>query len=358
MTAKINASKPHSSDKTQSGSKPSSLWHRRSVLSLSGLFAIALFISVAFSACSLQQKPLQLKVGITTWPGFDIILYAQEAGLFKQRNLNVELIRFENQQDSTRAMLRGALDITFASIWDVVQSDPGNDKPTVILVTNVSYGSDGIVAQPAIKSVEALRGKRVGAKLGTVNHLILLEALKLHQIKPSEVEIEDLSNETAVEMMEKGKLDAAVIWQPLLGETARKINGNIVYTTRELDSLVVDSLVSRTTTIQNKRAELTQFISAWLDVMHRVETKPTEVYQVVAKQLDQSGASFGEDYAGLKKGDVAMQRHMFQSPDGLKTAIMKISNLLETDPRAGRLPRQDIEINSELVSAAIEEWQP
>lgn len=46
-----------------------------------------------------------------------------------------------------------------------------------------------VVAQPAIKSVANLRGKRVGSKLGTVNHLILLEALKLHQIKPEEVKI-------------------------------------------------------------------------------------------------------------------------------------------------------------------------
>jgi NitT/TauT family transport system substrate-binding protein len=58
------------------------------------------------------------------------------------------------------------------------------------MVTNISHGADGIVAQPAIKSVANLRGKRVGAKLGTVNHLILLEALKLHQIKPEEVKIE------------------------------------------------------------------------------------------------------------------------------------------------------------------------
>ncbi len=193
------------------------------------------------NACSLAPQQLApLRVGITSWAGFDIVLYAQEAGLFKQRGLDVQLIRFENQQDSTRAMLRGTLDATFVSLWDVVQSDSGSDKPAVLMVTNISHGADGIVAQTVIKSVANLRGKRVGAKLGTVNHLILLEALKLHQIKPEEVKIEDISNETAVDLMQQGRLDAAVIWQPLLGETTQAIKGNIIFTTQEVDTLVID----------------------------------------------------------------------------------------------------------------------
>jgi NitT/TauT family transport system substrate-binding protein len=142
------------------------------------------------------------------------------------------------------------------------------------MVTNISHGADGIVAQPAIKSVANLRGKRVGAKLGTVNHQILLEALKLHQIKPEEVKIEDISNETAVDLMQQGLLDAAVNWQPLLGETAQAIKGNIIFTTQEVDSLVIDTLVSRSTIIRQKKAELKQFIMAWFDIMSAVETKP------------------------------------------------------------------------------------
>jgi NitT/TauT family transport system substrate-binding protein len=89
-----------------------------------------------------------------------------------------------------------------------------------------------------------------------VNHLILLEALKLHRIKPAEVTIEDVSNESAVELMAKGELDGAVIWEPLLSDTAKKTKGNIVYTTKEIDSLVIDTLVSRSTTVTARRQNL------------------------------------------------------------------------------------------------------
>lgn len=323
------------------------------------LLTLALALTIGLHACTAGPSPQRsaLKIGITTWPGFDIVLYAQAANLFKQRGLDVELARFENQQDSSRAMLRGSLDATFVSLWDVVQSDPGNDKPEVLLVTNISRGADGIVARSGIRSVEELRGKRVGAKLGTVNHLILLEALKHHNIRPQEVRIEDISNEAAVELLQKGQLDAAVIWQPLLGQTAKAIQGKIVFTTQEVDSLVIDTLVSRSSTIRDKKSELTNFMLAWFDVMHAVETQPAAVYEQVGQQLGQTGAGFGNDYAGLKKGDIAMQQRMFQSQSRLQTAIDQMAKLLQADPRSGRTIRQDVAINSELVTSAIKDWK-
>ncbi|MEG4111326.1 MULTISPECIES: ABC transporter substrate-binding protein [unclassified Microcoleus] len=325
--------------------------------SLSVLCILTLAVSLIVNACSLSPQQLApLRVGITSWAGFDIALYAQEAGLFKQRGLDVQLIRFENQQDSTRAMLRGTLDATFVSLWDVVQSDSRSEKPAVVMVTNVSHGADGIVAQPGIKSVGNLRGKRVGAKLGTVNHLILLEALKLHQIKPEDVKIEDVSNETAVDLMQKKGLDAAVIWQPLLGETAQNIKGNIIYTTQEVDSLVIDMLVSRSTITRANKAELKQFIMAWFDIMSAVETKPNVVFQKVAQNLGQKGEAFAKDYAGLRKGDIAMQQKMFLS-GRLPEAMAQMAELLKSDPRAGKIPRQDVEINTEIVTTAINEWK-
>jgi NitT/TauT family transport system substrate-binding protein len=324
------------------------------------LFIMAMMLALVVNACVANQNQdlKTLKVGITTWPGFDIALYAKASGLFQKRGLDVEFVRFENQQDSTRAVLRGALDAAFVSLWDVMQSDSGNDKPVVVLVTNISHGADGIVTQPGIQSIEDLRGKRVGAKLGTVNHLILLEALRLHKIKPDQVQIEDVSNETAIQMMQEGRLDGAVVWEPLLSNTAKKIKGNFPFTTKEVDSLVIDLLVSRSKIVTEKKTALTQFISAWFDVMHAVEIKPAEVFEQVGQQLGQSGQAFGQDYAGLKKGDIKMNQRMFSSQGHLKEATKLLPQLLREDPRPGRTPRTDVEINAEPVTAAIEAWQP
>lgn len=329
-------------------------------LSFVSLVLITAVLTFAIHACSLiPSTELQpLKIGITTWPGFDIALYAKATGLFEKRGLKVEVVRFENNQDAARAVLRGSLDASFVSLWDAMQVDPQNDAPAFVLVTNISHGADGVVSQGTLKSVADLRGKKVAAKLGTVNHLILLEALKLHKLKPAEVQIEDISNEIGAQLIEKGKVDGAVLWEPLLGETAKKNKGNIIYTTKEIDSLVIDGLLTRSQLLQSKKAELTQFVLTWFDVMHAVETQPNDVYEVVAKELGQRKESFASDYAGLKKGDIEMQQRMFVSPGRLKQATEQLTQLLEEDPRHGRLPRKDLDINAELVTRAIEAWKP
>ncbi|MEC4851854.1 MAG: ABC transporter substrate-binding protein, partial [Jaaginema sp. PMC 1079.18] len=225
-------------------------------------------ISFWIHGCSnISQKLQPLRIGISSWPGFDIVLYAQEAGIFKKRGLEVELLRFESQQDSMRAMMRGSLDAVFSSLWDTMQVDSREGNPAFIMVTNVSNGSDGIVATPEIKSVSDLVGKTVGVKLGSVEHLIFLEALELHNIDPKTVTIDNVLQQVGVQKIKQGQLDASVTWEPSLSEVAKEIDGNIIFTTQEVDSLVIDGLIAPQNNIATQKKALTQLILSWFDLM-------------------------------------------------------------------------------------------
>ncbi|NEP16046.1 MAG: ABC transporter substrate-binding protein [Leptolyngbya sp. SIO4C1] len=320
-------------------------------------FALGIAAALVIGSCGVGLQPSQsLRIGINSWPGYAIAYYAQAANLFKQRGLSVELVQFSNQQDNIRATMRGALDASFVPLWEVMQVDAGEDQPAFIMVADISAGSDGIVARAGINSVADLRGKQVGVKLGTVPHLVLLEALKSAQIPPEEVAIVDISNDLSIQRLQAGRLDAAVVWEPDLSRTATAIGGSVLFTTADVDSLVIDGLASRSRFVSTHSKPLTQFILAWLDAIHAVETQPDEVFEIAAQQLDQSKAAFAADYAGLKKGDRAMNQRMF-SEDRLKEAVEEIAQLLAADPRHHRIIRQDIEIESSLVEDAIRSWQ-
>lgn len=326
---------------------------------LHALQCFLFLMGIVFIGSCSQEKTLQpLRIGITTWPGFDIALYGEASGIFKRRGLAVKFLRFQNQQDSLRAVMRGDLDAAFVSLWDVTQVEPRQNSPTLIMVSNISHGADGIVAKAGIKTVKELRGKRVGAKLATVNHLILLEALQLHQIDPAEIQIKDISNEVAAQYMLDGQLEGAVLWDPLLGEIREKIKGHVVFTTREIDSLVIDTLTSSKTTVESKHEELIQFILGWFDIMHAVEKEPEQVFSAIAKVLGEEATSFANAYAGLKKGDIAMNQRLFKAQGRLAEALPLLKGLLEKDPRHGKLSRADIDIDGSLVNEAIQRWKP
>ena len=326
----------------------------------SGLILFFFFLSLLIRGCTFSQEPqLQsLRIGINNWPGYAVMHYSQESDIFTKRGLSVELVRFNNQQDNVRAMLRGSLDASFVPLWEVMQADPGENKPVFLLVADVSHGSDGIVAQSAIKSVKELKGKRVSAKLGTVSHLILLEALNANQLQPLDVEIDNILNETAVEKLQAGTLDAAVLWEPTLQNTAKAIQGNVIFTTREVDSTVVDGLVSSASFVADHKAVLTKFMLAWFDTIHALETEPEKVFEIVGQKIGQAGDTFAEDYAGLQPGDREMNQSMFGSDRHLSKVKETIIRLLKADPRHSNVIRQDVEIDGELVLKAVEKWHP
>ncbi|WP_008319338.1 ABC transporter substrate-binding protein [Leptolyngbya sp. PCC 6406] len=333
------------------------LKHSRSPLKALILFGMALVATIAIASCTANNQPKLLKVGLNTWPGFDIALYGQTSEIFANRGLDVEFVRFDVAQDTVRALLRGSLDLAFVSLWDAMQADPGEENPAYIMVTNVSYGSDGVVAQPNIDTVADLKGKTVAAKLGSVNHLIFLEALAAHQVDPLEVNIADITNEEAEAEMLAGSLDAAVLWEPMLGQTATAIDGKVLFTTADVDSHVVDGLIARSSYLETNAAEVEAFILSWFDIMQAVDETPEEVFQAVGEQLGQAPEDFAADYGGLKKGDIAMHERMFLGQDRLAAVQAEIVRFLEQDPRHGRVIREDLEINPKPVENAIQAWK-
>ena len=323
------------------------------------ILSITLGVILLVVSCKTEVSSLQnLRVGMNNWIGYAIALYAQDAGIFKKRGLEVYITQFNNQQDNIRSTMRGAQELSFVPLWEVMQVDQANDQPVFIMVVDVSAGSDGIVGRSGINTVKDLQGKRVGTKLGTVAHLILLEALQLNQMKPDDIQILDVSNERSSELLQKNELDAAVLWEPNLSQTATKINGKVIFTTKDVDSLVIDGLATRSAVLKENKAAVQQFILAWFDAIHAVETKPNDVFASIAKQTDRPMAEVAKDYSGLIKGDRNLNQRMFATNGRLKQATQESVKLLKADPRHGRVIREDVQINSELVLNAIQTWQP
>jgi len=322
------------------------------------LILLTCVTAIAIKACSLNNqvalKPF--KVGLNNWSGYQVALYAKESGLFRKHGLEVEFITFINQQDNIRATMRGAQDASFVPLSEVMQVDASQEKPVYVMVVDISAGSDGIVAGPNINSVKDLKGQKVSAKLSTVSHLVLLEALKANQLNPEDVEIVDVINERGASMLIKGEVSASTLWEPLMEKTAKKAGGKVIYTTADVDSVVIDGLATRSSIIESKQDQLVRFIETWFDVMKAVETKPQEVFASVGKQLNMTTEEFAKDYQGLKKGDLAMNRRMFEG-GRLLQAYQQTRQLLLSDPRHGQYIREDIQVNAAPIIKATKNWQ-
>lgn len=326
-------------------------WGRAIFFCLLGL----LLASGLAIGCPHQSPLIPLRIGLNYWPGYTIALYGQTSGIFAQRGLKVEFFDFNSQQDNIRANLRGSLDLSFVPLWELLQADPTEQSPVVLTVVDISAGSDGIVAQKNLRSMGDLVGKKIGCKLGTVSHLILLEALQHHRISPQAVEIVDVLNETAVALLQAHQLDAAVLWQPMLETTREAIGGNIVFTTQEVDSLVVDTLATYHDFLTHHRDRLEKFLLAWLDILAAVKNHPQKVFADIAPRLQAQPADLLRDFQGLRVGDMTLNTQMLEEGK-LNQKISTMTRLLHSDPRHKRMLRQDVLIARELWQQIQSRW--
>lgn len=289
-----------------------------------------LLLLVILTGCNQVKVDEPLRIGISPWPGYDIIYYAEYKGLFKEAGLNVQLRRFDNLEDSSRAFLRGQLDAVFSSSWDVMQLPITENDIHVVLVTNTSSGADGIVGAPHIKSVKDLAGKRVACQIGIISHTILLEALKLHGVDPDEVKLVDVSNELGNEMLSRGDVDAAVLWEPLLSNAARQVSGNVIFTTKDVQSNIVDNLLTRKNISANKRTELKAFIGIWFDIVDQIKTNPNETLEQIATYLGEPPQDFIKGYNGIIIGDLEMNQTMLGEQRQLHATLNRLAETMST----------------------------
>lgn len=307
--------------------------------------------------CRPTQSIAHLRIGINDWIGYAIARYTQKTGIFEKRGLQVDFIEFINLQDATRAMLRGGLDATFSTTWDLLQAGLPNEQPVLLLICDISNGSDGIAARPPLTTMNDLQGKRIGVKLGTINELILLEALSLHGISSKKIKILDVSNQIAANQLRENLIDAAVLWQPLLEQTAQAIQGSIVYTTKDQPSLVIDVLATREQLFQEKQDAFTRFLWAWFDTMAILEKSPSVIFNSLTKILGYSTVDLIQAYAGVKPGTLALNRQFFGENKRIKQSLKDTLNLLAADENYSQTVRPDLVIPANFILQAIEQWQ-
>jgi sulfonate transport system substrate-binding protein len=142
-------------------------------------------------------EPLGFNVTWTEFPGGPQLLEA----------LNVGSLDFGHTGEAPPifAQAAGAPLVYFAN-------EPANPRGEAIIVPEDS----------PIRSVEDLKGKKIGLNKGSNVHYLLVKALEEHGIKYGEIETAFLPPSDARAAFEQGSIDAWVIWDPFLAEAESK----------------------------------------------------------------------------------------------------------------------------------------
>jgi len=233
-----------------------------------------------------------IRLGFSAWPGWFPWQVADEKGLFAKHGVNVKLTYFESYTDSLNALAAGNLDANSQTLDDTVSSVAGGAKQTVVLTNDNSTGNDQIIVGPGINSIADLKGKKVGAEQGTVDHYLLLLALKKAGLTAADVDFQPLETGAAAAAFASGRLDAVGAFAPFTTQALARSGAKAIATSADFPGAIPDHLVMGRDFVNSRPDDVQKLIDTWFDTVSYIKANPAEASAIMAKKAGVSVAAY------------------------------------------------------------------
>lgn len=278
---------------------------------MSVMISLVLVSMMIFAGCSSEKtsgsekasnSELSEKIvlGFNPWPGYFPWFIAQEKGIFEKYGLNVEIKYFPVLSDQLSAVSTGQLDATGITVNDLVVPLSKGIKLKAVGVHDISNGGDALVVNKEINALEDLKGMRIATELGTVDHLLMMVALKQAGLTESDVEFTNMSMNDAGPALISGRLDAASLYEPFVSMAVKDGANKVIYSSANAPGLITDLLVVTEQLAEKRPEDVKKLLKAWFDALVYWEENPDESMEIMAKAAETPVDEFKGVYDGIK----------------------------------------------------------
>jgi len=321
--------------------------------------ALALISALGAGLLTGCQKPASdsanVRLGYSAWPGWVPWAVTEAKGLFDEAKIAVKLQWFDGYLDSINALNAGQLDCNSQTLNDTISSIAGGADLQVVLQNDYSTGNDQIIAAKEINSIADLKGKKVAAEEGTVDHYLLLKVLKDGGLKASDITFVPLETGAAAAAFAAGKVDGAGVYAPFTTQALKRPGSKALTTSRDHPGAISDLLVCRREFVEKNPESIQKVVNSWFATLKTIKDDPTSTLPILVQRSGVSEAEFKAYDAGTTIQTLAQNQANFKPGStmiSLPYAAEQISTFLtevglaKTKPDLGNL------LNSTFVDHA------
>jgi len=261
---------------------------------------LALALVAAVGACGgrAPTSHLVLRLGFSAWPGWFPWQVAQDQGMFTANGIDVDLRYYDNYTDSLKALAAGDIDANSQTLNDTLASVGAGSKQTIVLVNDNSTGNDKIIAREGITSVADLKGHTVAVEQGTVDHYLILLALRQSGLAEKDIHLRAMPTDAAAAAFAAGQVDAVGAFAPFTTTALQRPGSRAIATSAEFPGAIPDHLVVNSTLVQARPNDIQALVNAWFAAIRWVRAHPVDAVAIMAKRAGVSPA----DYRGYDAG--------------------------------------------------------
>lgn len=291
---------------------------KRKGIQLKKILAAAMVVTMftgIFTGCgkakknSLEKKniPETVNIGVQTLITPELISRYEKV-YDKYLGTKVNLIQFDSGADVNKAFSSGSVDIASFGTAPASIGISENLGYEVFWYYDVIGSAESLVAAKGsgITDIKSLKGKKVATPFASTAHYSLLNAMKLEGVSPSDVELLDMQPNAIYAAWERGDIDAAYVWNPVLAKLKNK-DGIIITDSAQLARkgiVTADVAAVRKDFAKKYPKVVVNYVKSQLAAIDEYKNKQDEAIEKIAKT------------AGITKNDAKFQVKTFSYPDG------------------------------------------
>jgi NitT/TauT family transport system substrate-binding protein len=323
------------------------------------LVVLSLITSLGAGLLAACQSPTSeatvVRIGYSAWPGWFPWAVTEAKGLFGTAGVEAKMQWFDGYLDSINALNAGQLDCNSQTLNDTISSVAGGADLQVVLQNDYSTGNDQIIVAEGIATVADLKGKKVAAEEGTVDHYLLLKVLKDNGMSAADIEFVPLETGAAAAAFAAGQVDAAGVYAPFTTQALKRPGSRALTTSADHPGAISDLLVCRREFVEQNPEAIQKVVNAWFATLQLMEDDPAATLPILVERSGVSEAEFKEYAAGTTIQTLAENRANFQpgtTMTSLPFAAEQISAFLVEVGLAQSTPDLSNLLNSTFVDNA------
>ncbi len=279
---------------------------RRSLLVSIGLFCLSLVLIVSCASgpqtgtSSDTPSGGTVSLGFSAWPGWFPWQITGDKGIFTENNVAVDLKWFDGYLESINALNANQLDANSQTLGDTVSSLSGGADLVIVLTNDYSTGNDKIIVREGINSIQDLKGKKVAAEEGTVDHFLLLQGLRQAGLSQDDIEFVPLETGQAATAFVGGQVDAVGVFPPFTTQALKRPNSKALFTSADFPGSISDHLVVTREMVETRPDAVQGLVDSWFATLDFIRVNPAEAFDIMAKRAGVSVEEYKEYADGTR----------------------------------------------------------
>ena len=274
-------------------------------------------------------------LGFSAWPGWFPWQVAQDQKLFEANKASVGLKWFDGYLESINTLTAQRIDANSQTLNDTLSAVSGGADQVVVLVNDNSTGNDKVIVRQGINTIADLKGKKVAAEEGTVDHFLLLLGMEKAGLNPADIQFVPLETGQAAAAFVAGRVDAVGVLAPFTTQALKRPGSKELFSSKEFPGAIPDHLVVTRKFLGEHPEQVQSLVDSWFATLDFIKKNPSKAMEIMARRAGVSVDEYKEYEKGTRIFTIEENLKAFQPGNDMNSLMFAAGEMTKFLEKVG-----------------------